>query len=57
MKSSDVHLTYIYKLDLADPAGQASADLAQKVRLSVKWCRNSRVVFNKAAQPKTLSQA
>ena len=35
-QSSDVHLTYIYKLDLADPAGQASADLAQKVRLSIK---------------------
>ena len=57
MKSSDVHLTYIYKLDLADSAGQASADLAQKVRLRVKWCRNNRVMFNKAAQPKRLSQA
>lgn len=57
MISSDVHRTYIYKLDLADPAGQTSADLAQKVRLSVKWYRNNRVMLNKAAQPKRLSQA
>ena len=30
MKSSAVYLTYIYKFDLADSAGQASAEFARK---------------------------